>query len=112
MAIRELIDLNTAMNLDTTGLSSDPFYLDSINNDPLAFNKVDSRAMTRELDRAWDRFGPNFKLMRPTWRSMGRPTRWLHQSGAGICRSNRSAGIPGIRADPPLTFSTTSLIAR
>lgn len=55
--IRELVDLNTAMNLDTTGLSSDPFYLDSVDHDPLSFTKVDSRAMTRELDRAWDRFG-------------------------------------------------------
>jgi alpha-beta hydrolase superfamily lysophospholipase len=67
VAIRELVDLNTAMNLDTTGLSTDPFYLDSINNDPLGFNSADSRAMTRELDRAWDRFGAELpKLTVPT----------------------------------------------
>lgn len=55
--IPELVDLNTAMNLDATGLSSDPFYLDCIENDPLAFTSADSRNLTRELDRAWDRFG-------------------------------------------------------
>lgn len=57
VAVPELVDLNTTMNLDTTGLSSDPFYLDCIDNDPLSFTNVDSRALTRELDRAWDRFG-------------------------------------------------------
>lgn len=55
--IPELVDLNTAMNLDVAGLSSDPFYLDSIENDPLAFTSADSRGLTRELDRGWDRFG-------------------------------------------------------
>lgn len=55
--IRELTDLNTAMNLDPAGLSSDPFYLDCIENDPLAFTAADTRALTRELDRGWDRFG-------------------------------------------------------
>lgn len=53
--IRELVDLNTTMNLDSSGLSADPFYLDCIDNDPLGFNSADTRAMTRELDRAWDR---------------------------------------------------------
>lgn len=57
VAIRQLVDLNTAMNLDASGLSRDPFYLDCIENDPLAFTTVDSRALTRELDRSWDRFG-------------------------------------------------------
>ena len=55
--IPELVDLNTAMNLDAGGLSADPFYLDCIENDPLAFGSADSRSLTRELDRAWDRFG-------------------------------------------------------
>ncbi len=44
-------------NLDASGLSSDPFYLDCIENDPLAFAAADSRGLARELDRAWDRFG-------------------------------------------------------
>ncbi len=38
-------------------LSSDPFYLDSLANDPLAFADGDGTALARELDRAWDRFG-------------------------------------------------------
>lgn len=67
VAIRELVDLNTAMNLDASGLSSDPFYLDCIENDPLAFTNVDSRTLTRELDRGWDRFGAELpKLTVPT----------------------------------------------
>lgn len=55
--IPELLDLNTTMNLDVRGLSADPFYLDCIDNDPLAFTTADSRTLTRELDRAWDSFG-------------------------------------------------------
>lgn len=65
--IPELVDLNTAINLDATGLSSDPFYLDCIANDPFAFTNADSRALTRELDRSWDRFGAELpKLTVPT----------------------------------------------
>ena len=55
--IPELVDLNTAMNLDVAGLSADPFYLDCIENDPLSFTRADSRGLTRELDRCWDRLG-------------------------------------------------------
>jgi alpha-beta hydrolase superfamily lysophospholipase len=55
--IPELVDLNTTMNLDVTGLSSDPYYLDCVEDDPFAFAAADSRGLTRELDRAWDRFG-------------------------------------------------------
>jgi alpha-beta hydrolase superfamily lysophospholipase len=55
--LRELVDLNTVMNLDLKGLSTDPFYLDCIDNDPLSFSSADSRGLTRELDRAWDNFG-------------------------------------------------------
>ena len=47
----------TALNLNTGGLSSDPDYLNLIEDDPLAFTDADSRALTRELDRGWDRFG-------------------------------------------------------
>lgn len=65
--IPELVDLNTAMNLDPAGLSADPFYLDLIENDPLAFTNADSRNLTRELDRCWDRFGAELpKLTVPT----------------------------------------------
>lgn len=65
--IAELVDLNTAMNLDVAGLSTDPFYLDLIENDPLSFTSADSRSLTRELDRGWDRFGAELpKLTVPT----------------------------------------------
>ena len=67
VAIRELVDPDTAMNLDTSGLSSDPFYLDCLENDPMAVTDVDSRVLTRELDRGWDRFGAELpKLTTPT----------------------------------------------
>ena len=65
--IPELVDANTAMNLDPAGLSTDPFYLDCIENDPLAFTGADGRNLTRELDRGWDRFGSELpKLRVPT----------------------------------------------
>ena len=65
--VPELVDLNTVMNLEPAGLSADPFYLDLIENDPLAFANADSRNLTRELDRAWDRLGAELpKLTVPT----------------------------------------------
>lgn len=65
--VPELVNLNTVMNLDESGLSADPFYLDMIENDPLAFAYADTRALTRELDRGWDRFGSELpKLTVPT----------------------------------------------
>jgi pimeloyl-ACP methyl ester carboxylesterase len=65
--IPELVDSNTTMNLDAAGLSADPFYLDCIESDPLAFTSADTRCLTRELDRGWDRFGAELpKLTVPT----------------------------------------------
>ena len=55
--IAELVDANTSLNLDLRGLSADPFYLDCLENDPLAFTGADGTALARELDRGWDRFG-------------------------------------------------------
>jgi alpha-beta hydrolase superfamily lysophospholipase len=55
--IAELLDTNTSLNLDVRGLSADPFYLDCLENDPLAFTGADGAALARELDRGWDRFG-------------------------------------------------------
>ncbi|AFM19370.1 lysophospholipase [Mycolicibacterium chubuense NBB4] len=55
--VPELLDSDTSMNLDPAWLSSDPFYVDSLLNDPLAFVDADGAALARELDRAWDRFG-------------------------------------------------------
>jgi alpha-beta hydrolase superfamily lysophospholipase len=65
--IPHFLDPNTVLNLEVTGLSSDPYYLDCIEDDPLAFTTADSRGLTRELDRAWDRFGAELpKLSVPT----------------------------------------------
>lgn len=65
--IPDLVDLNTALNLDAAGLSTDAFYLDCVATDPLAFTSADSRGLTRELDRGWDRFGSELpKLTVPT----------------------------------------------
>ncbi|OMC08472.1 alpha/beta fold hydrolase [Mycolicibacterium fortuitum] len=55
--IPEMLDADTSLDLDPSWLSSDPFYLDSLENDPLTFVDADGAALTRELDRAWDRFG-------------------------------------------------------
>ena len=55
--IAELLDANTVLDLDVRGLSADPFYLDCLENDPLGFTGADGTALTRELDRGWDRFG-------------------------------------------------------
>ncbi|WP_422744451.1 alpha/beta fold hydrolase [Mycobacterium sp. WMMD1722] len=52
-----LLDTDAAFELDPGWLSADPFYLDAMGNDPLAFVDADGTALARELDRAWDRFG-------------------------------------------------------
>lgn len=65
--IPAMLDSDTALDLDPRWLSSDPFYLDMLENDPLAFVDADGAALTRELDRAWDRFGAELpKLTVPT----------------------------------------------
>jgi alpha-beta hydrolase superfamily lysophospholipase len=55
--IPEMLDADTSFDLDPSWLSGDPFYLDSLENDPLAFVDADGAPLARELDRAWDRFG-------------------------------------------------------
>lgn len=55
--IPAMLDSDTSLDLDLGWLSDDPFYLDQLQNDPLAFVDADGAALTRELDRAWDRFG-------------------------------------------------------
>src|SRR3954469_1441017 len=65
--IPEMLDADSAFDLDPIWLSDDPFYLDSLENDPLAFVDADGKSLTRELDRAWDRFGTDLpKLAVPT----------------------------------------------
>jgi alpha-beta hydrolase superfamily lysophospholipase len=65
--IPELFDANSAFDIDPAWLSADPFYLDAMENDPLAFVEADGAALARELDWAWDRFGSTLpKLAVPT----------------------------------------------
>lgn len=65
--IPELLDTDSAFDLDPGWLSADPFYLDSIENDPLAFVDADGGPLSRALDWAWDRFGAELpKLSVPT----------------------------------------------
>ena len=55
--IPELLDADSSFDLDPHWLSDDPFYLDSLENDPLAFVDADGAPLARALDTAWDRFG-------------------------------------------------------
>jgi alpha-beta hydrolase superfamily lysophospholipase len=65
--IPELLDADSSFDLDPGWLSSDPFYLDSLENDPLAFVDADGAPLARALDTAWDRFGSDLpKLTVPT----------------------------------------------
>jgi alpha-beta hydrolase superfamily lysophospholipase len=65
--IPEMLDADTTFDLDPGWLSSDPFYLDSLENDPLAFVDADGGPLARELDKAWDTFGAELpKLSVPT----------------------------------------------
>ncbi|CAM3217822.1 lysophospholipase [Mycobacterium intermedium] len=45
-----------SLDLDPAWLSADPFYLDSLENDPLAFVDANGSALSRELEKAWKRF--------------------------------------------------------
>ena len=63
--IPELLDTDATFELEPGWLSADPFYVDSLENDPLAFVDADGTSLARELDRAWDRFGadlPNLSV--------------------------------------------------
>jgi alpha-beta hydrolase superfamily lysophospholipase len=55
--IPELLDADSSLGLDPRALSHDPFYLDTLENDPLAFVDADGAPLARALDTAWDRFG-------------------------------------------------------
>lgn len=63
IAVPALVDVDTSLDLDPSWLSADPFYLDSLENDPLAFVGADGAALTRELDRGWDRFGADLPTL-------------------------------------------------
>ena len=55
--VPEMLDVDSSFDLDPGWLSADPFYLDALENDPLAFVDADGAPLARELDKAWDRFG-------------------------------------------------------
>jgi pimeloyl-ACP methyl ester carboxylesterase len=62
-----MLDADSSFDLDPGWLSGDPFYLDSLENDPLAFVDADGLPLKRELDKAWDRLGFELpKLAVPT----------------------------------------------
>ncbi|MBX9641140.1 MAG: lysophospholipase [Mycobacteriaceae bacterium] len=69
--ISELADTPDSFDLDPAWLSADPFYLDSLENDPLAFVGASGSAVFRELDKAWSRFGSELP-------SLAVPTLALH----------------------------------
>ena len=52
-----LVDTDSTFEIAPSQLSADPFYLDAIENDPLAFVDADGGPLARELDRGWDTFG-------------------------------------------------------
>jgi alpha-beta hydrolase superfamily lysophospholipase len=52
-----LIDADSTFEIAPSQLSSDPFYLDLMEHDPLAFVDADGVPLARELDRAWDSLG-------------------------------------------------------
>jgi len=83
--VAEMLDTDSSFDLDPSWLSADPFYLDALQNDPLAFVGADGTALTRELDRAWDRFGADL----PT---LAVPTLAVHGE------SDPVAAIGGVRA--------------
>src|SRR6201999_2994035 len=65
--IPEMLDSDTSFDLDPGWLSADPFYLDMLENDLLAFTDADAAPLARELDKGWDRFGADLpKLSVPT----------------------------------------------
>ena len=52
-----LVDADSTFEIAPSQLSADPFYLDQMENDPLAFVDADGGPLARELDRGWDTFG-------------------------------------------------------
>lgn len=52
-----LVDADSTFEIEPSQLSADPFYLDQMENDPLAFVDAEGGPLARELDRGWDTFG-------------------------------------------------------
>jgi alpha-beta hydrolase superfamily lysophospholipase len=72
-----LVDADSTFEIAPSQLSSDPFYLDAMENDPLAFVDADGAPLARELDRGWDTFGAKLP-------SLAVPTLAVHGSNDPI----------------------------
>ncbi|TPG31139.1 alpha/beta hydrolase [Mycolicibacterium hodleri] len=72
-----LVDADSTFEIAPSQLSADPFYLDAMENDPLAFVDADGGPLARELDRGWDSFGA-------TLPSLAVPTLAVHGSNDPI----------------------------
>jgi alpha-beta hydrolase superfamily lysophospholipase len=83
--IAGLLDADSSFDLEPGWLSADPFYLDAIVNDPLAFVDADGASLARELDRAWGRFGAELPTLKV-------PTLAVHGTDDPI------ADVGGVRA--------------
>ena len=101
--IPEMLDADSSFDLDPGWLSADPFYLDSLENDPLAFVDADGAPLARELDKAWDRFGAELpKLAVPTLAVHG-VNDPIAPIGAvrGLRRTDRSIAAQGVSRRAP-----------
>ena len=101
--IPEMLDADSSFDLDPLWLSEDPFYLDSLENDPLAFVDADGAPLARALDTAWDRFGKDLPgLTVPTLavHGVGRSDR-ADRRGAGLRRADRTAAAQGVSRRAP-----------
>ena len=59
-----LVDADSTFEIAPSQLSADPFYLDQMENDPLAFVDADGGPLARELDRGWDAFGATLPTLK------------------------------------------------
>jgi alpha-beta hydrolase superfamily lysophospholipase len=75
--IPELLDADTSFELDLAALSTDPFYLDALENDPLGFADIDGAALARALDTVWDSIGTELPALTV-------PTLAVHGTADGI----------------------------
>ncbi|WP_246182891.1 alpha/beta fold hydrolase [Mycolicibacterium grossiae] len=90
--VAELLDADSSFGLDPGWLSADPFYLDALENDPLAFVDADGATLTRELDRAWDRFGAELPTLAvPTRGARHRRPHRRRRGGTRLRRADRTA---------------------
>ena len=88
-----LVDADSTFEIAPSRLSADPFYLDLMEHDPLAFVDADGGPLARELDRAWDTFGATSADARGADARGARQQRSdsADRRGEGLCRADRIA---------------------